>query len=85
MALIEPSVVRSIAEASGVEGLDAFAASTIAMEVETRLRQIVGESLDVQRHTKGVQLEGSHVAAALSRHSLPVSWSWPRCLPLPAH
>lgn len=74
MALIEPRVAQGLAAAAGVESVDTFAASVISSELESRVRQIVAEAMDVQRHTLEPRLTGAHVMAALKQHALPVSW-----------
>ena len=63
---------RSLAAASGVQDIDSFAASVLATEVEARLRQVVGEALDIQRATRSSTLKAEHVAAAIRGHRLPV-------------
>lgn len=73
MALIEPKVAQGLAAAAGVESVDTFAASVISSELESRLRQVVAEAMDVQRHTLEPRLTGAHVMAALKQHALPVS------------
>jgi len=72
MAIIEPSVLQGMAAMAGVEDIDTFAASVMAFELETRMRQIVGEAQDAQRHSLSPRLTGTHVRAALSRHNLGV-------------
>ncbi|KAA0168772.1 hypothetical protein FNF28_02320 [Cafeteria roenbergensis] len=81
MALIEPRVAQGLAAAAGVESVDTFAASVISSELESRVRQIVSEAVDVQRHTLEPRLTGAHVMAALKQHALPFRVRRPRGAP----